>query len=348
MGGPRPVSRQPPSRGLALGFAAAGPVWNVLGPSGFLANALVYVAALGLFRWVVPDAVRSLQRLPEPSPAGAATAACCGGHACGCWRRPGSRSMPAWACTPRRRCSSWCARPTRASRPGARGRLRPAAGDGWPSCSGGAVFFVGLRLLGRPLRDAATDHHHLLRHRRRRHLRGLGAAAQPQRRRRPCSMRLAVGGRARGRPVPHRRCDAGRTGPAGRHLRVVPGRSRRHHGPVQRVPGGGSDHRCAHRCGRRRDCGPSTASSWPRWCCRRWRCCRWRDCVASSSSSRPRPRADPTRKRRPSTYRSRAPTAARPTTTTDRHQGRGAWGRTTRRRLRAAPRGRGSGSDCPC
>jgi MFS family permease len=40
--------------GLALGFAAAGPVWTVLGPSGFLANALVYVAALALFRYVVP------------------------------------------------------------------------------------------------------------------------------------------------------------------------------------------------------------------------------------------------------------------------------------------------------
>lgn len=40
--------------GLALGFAAAGPVWTVLGPSGFLANALVYVGALALFRYAVP------------------------------------------------------------------------------------------------------------------------------------------------------------------------------------------------------------------------------------------------------------------------------------------------------
>jgi len=40
--------------GLALGFAAAGPVWFVLGPSGFLANALVYVVALGLYRYLVP------------------------------------------------------------------------------------------------------------------------------------------------------------------------------------------------------------------------------------------------------------------------------------------------------
>ena len=40
--------------GLAGGFAAAGPVWTVLGPAGFLANALVYLAALGLYRYTVP------------------------------------------------------------------------------------------------------------------------------------------------------------------------------------------------------------------------------------------------------------------------------------------------------
>ncbi|MGD8684071.1 MAG: MFS transporter [Chloroflexota bacterium] len=41
--------------GLALGFAAAGPLWTVLGPVAFLANAVVYAIALGLFRWRVPD-----------------------------------------------------------------------------------------------------------------------------------------------------------------------------------------------------------------------------------------------------------------------------------------------------
>ena len=40
--------------GLGLGFAAAGPVWTLLGPNGFLANALVYVGALVLFRYMVP------------------------------------------------------------------------------------------------------------------------------------------------------------------------------------------------------------------------------------------------------------------------------------------------------
>jgi MFS family permease len=42
--------------GLAIGFAVAGPVWTVLGPTGFLANALVYVAALLLYRYGVPRA----------------------------------------------------------------------------------------------------------------------------------------------------------------------------------------------------------------------------------------------------------------------------------------------------
>lgn len=40
--------------GLALGFASAGPVWVWIGPAGFLANAFVYVAALLLYRYVVP------------------------------------------------------------------------------------------------------------------------------------------------------------------------------------------------------------------------------------------------------------------------------------------------------
>ncbi len=42
--------------GLALGFAAAGPVWVVLGPLGFVANALVYLVSLALYRWTVPEA----------------------------------------------------------------------------------------------------------------------------------------------------------------------------------------------------------------------------------------------------------------------------------------------------
>jgi predicted MFS family arabinose efflux permease len=44
--------------GLAGGFAAAGPVWQVLGPAGFLANALVYVTAFVMYRYTVaaPDA----------------------------------------------------------------------------------------------------------------------------------------------------------------------------------------------------------------------------------------------------------------------------------------------------
>lgn len=41
--------------GLAIGFAVAGPAWEVLGPTAFLANALVYVTAYLVFRFGVPS-----------------------------------------------------------------------------------------------------------------------------------------------------------------------------------------------------------------------------------------------------------------------------------------------------
>lgn len=41
--------------GLGGGFAAAGPVWEIFGPSGFVMNAFVYVAAFSLYRWFVPS-----------------------------------------------------------------------------------------------------------------------------------------------------------------------------------------------------------------------------------------------------------------------------------------------------
>jgi predicted MFS family arabinose efflux permease len=43
----------------------AGPVWTVLGPAGFVANALVYVVALGLFRVVVPVVGKPASAQPE-------------------------------------------------------------------------------------------------------------------------------------------------------------------------------------------------------------------------------------------------------------------------------------------
>jgi MFS family permease len=46
--------------GLVLGFALAGPVWTVLGPAGFVANALVYTAAFAVFRYSVPRLGASL------------------------------------------------------------------------------------------------------------------------------------------------------------------------------------------------------------------------------------------------------------------------------------------------
>jgi MFS family permease len=77
--------------GLAVGFAAAGPVWALFGPVGFLVNGLVYAVAFGLFRWYVPvEPSLSRGALPQPSPAS--------------------------VCTPRKRSFSSCARPTHASR----------------------------------------------------------------------------------------------------------------------------------------------------------------------------------------------------------------------------------------
>lgn len=50
--------------GLAFGFATAGPVWELFGPVGFLANGFVYVAAFGLYRWFVPDIASGAPRPP--------------------------------------------------------------------------------------------------------------------------------------------------------------------------------------------------------------------------------------------------------------------------------------------
>jgi MFS family permease len=51
--------------GLALGFAAAGPIWALLGPTGFLLNSLVYVGALALYRWFVRDVETATPRDPR-------------------------------------------------------------------------------------------------------------------------------------------------------------------------------------------------------------------------------------------------------------------------------------------
>lgn len=50
--------------GLAFGFAVAGPVWEVFGPAGFLANGLIYALAYWLYRAYVPDIARDARRVP--------------------------------------------------------------------------------------------------------------------------------------------------------------------------------------------------------------------------------------------------------------------------------------------
>jgi len=55
--------------GLAVGFAAAGPVWALFGPVGFLVNGLVYALAYALFRWYVPEESSTTPGAP-PVPVG--------------------------------------------------------------------------------------------------------------------------------------------------------------------------------------------------------------------------------------------------------------------------------------
>jgi MFS family permease len=47
--------------GLGGGLAAAGPVWELFGPTAFVLNGLVYVVAFALYRWFVP-----VVELPSP------------------------------------------------------------------------------------------------------------------------------------------------------------------------------------------------------------------------------------------------------------------------------------------
>lgn len=51
--------------GLAFGFAAAGTLWQFLGPIGFLANGIIYVVAYGCYRWYVPDVARDVPHPPQ-------------------------------------------------------------------------------------------------------------------------------------------------------------------------------------------------------------------------------------------------------------------------------------------
>jgi MFS family permease len=53
--------------GLGLGFAVAGPLWSLLGPMAFAANALGYVVALALFRYFVPRITDEAARSRAPA-----------------------------------------------------------------------------------------------------------------------------------------------------------------------------------------------------------------------------------------------------------------------------------------
>ena len=239
--------------GLAMGFAAAGPVWVVLGPLGFVANALVYLIALALYRYTVPAA----SDIDPPR------------------RRP-----MAWARYRRilGRPRVWLLAPTWIALNASLGlytsqtlfqlirtpdpRFAGQALVGGLSplmvtlafVLGGAVFFFGLWYWGgrfTALRRTTIIFYGIV---------GgavLVVAALLLNHTGDAPLLLAhhVPARARGGHLPHRGRHAGRARPAGGHLRGLPARPRRDHGPLQRLPGPGPDHRRLRRRCRRRGLG---------------------------------------------------------------------------------------------
>ena len=99
----------------------------------------------------------------------------------------------------------------------------------------------------------------------------------------PIVVPLAGADRGGGRAVRARRRDPGRARAARRHLRAVPGRPRRDHGPLLRVPRDRPDHRRAHRRASRPTGAASTACSSRRWRCWSSRWCRSPSCGARST-----------------------------------------------------------------
>jgi MFS family permease len=55
--------------GLGIGLAAAGELFDLMGPSAFFLNALIYGAAYAIFRWGVAEIPRSRQHEAVPDPA---------------------------------------------------------------------------------------------------------------------------------------------------------------------------------------------------------------------------------------------------------------------------------------
>ena len=98
-------------------------------------------------------------------------------------------------------------------------------------------------VLGQPVQDDAPDDDHPLRRPRRGRARGRGPRGQPP----VGGLPIVVAHRGAASPRSACSCSPGATpaalGPAGRHVRALPGRSRRDHGPVLGLPRHRPDHR---------------------------------------------------------------------------------------------------------
>ena len=263
--------------GLGVGLVTAGPLfvgiggWGGLGRNAFLLNALIYVLSFCIYRFGVDPADEVVAKragtATRPTPPPARTAG---------WRaypkllRESSVLVlaPTWIAL-NAALGMWTTQSifNLVRKPDPRfadqllmGRSRTTRDQRRPWGGPGPVL-RGARVLGRPVQADPADDDHLLRARRRCRHRGGGAGAQPQRRvagPAPAATRVR---RARRAVRPCRR-DPGRPRVAGRYVGGSPGRSRRDHGPVQRVPGPRPDRRQPAGRDHRRDPWDSTGS-WP-------------------------------------------------------------------------------------
>ena len=109
--------------GLGVGAVVAGPLFEVLGPGAFVVNAVIYGVSFAIYRFGVrpvgADAAASAAAAERPissgevRPRGSDSRTTCASSrraGCGCWRRPGSRSMPSSARGRPRASFSSCAR----------------------------------------------------------------------------------------------------------------------------------------------------------------------------------------------------------------------------------------------
>ena len=235
--------------GLGAGFAVAPIAFAAFGPTAFFLNAVVYGVSFLIF-WTVKDPAGESAAVKAPHVG---------------LRRYVEliRSSHVWLLAP-----TWIA--VNASiglwfsqsifqfakaNPEFPDQVLMRRVHGGPDLGGGRRHRDHLRrrpaLLGEPLQVLASHHDHPVRHPRRCWAGRSGHRHQPLRRSRRGS-RARRRSRGRVRVVRDGRRDASGTRVAGRHLRALPPRPRRDHGPLLGVPGRRPDHRRPHRRSRGR------------------------------------------------------------------------------------------------